>query len=788
MTDTEGFWAALKRRRVFRAAAAYVAIAFATLEGADLVLPRLGLPDAILTVLVILAVIGFPVTLALSWVFDFTAEGLARTAAPAGAQARDADGAVPGTRRPLQIAVLVAATLAFGAAAWWWIPRAPAFRPVDVDPDAIAVLPFEVRGSDDVAYLREGMLDLLGTKLDGVGGIRVIDPHTTLAALRDEDWSSPSVDEIRRAAADLGAGRALQGSVVQSGDALQIRATAYGTGDDSRVEASVEGPSDELFGLVDRLATELVAGGMIVGDTPLIGLEALTTDSNEALRDYLEAVAEYRTGTARAETHERLLRAVALDTTFALAAFWAGELENWFDLPGAPEHFALADRHADRLSPRDRMRVSAALAASEGRYADAIPLYAALVERYPEDLLGWFRYAEELAHQGRWVGKDLAEARRAYERAFALDPAMAPLYFHMAHIGGLQGDSLALRRWAAGLDSMGVDPLWPAVLRINEGLLTGDSALVAASYDRYRQTEGEIPAAVLGGSLGELVSGPMSWNPSGAGAILDAFRTGALTDTARTVTARRAARLEAGLGRFEWAEEVLGDAAASLGTLLPQDLAWLALHPARGSGEAAARAFDRLSAATPAPASGEAAARHYLLARLALALDRPVAYRSERAALASLSSSSADPEVAQFAEDLGHEVSALATAANGTPEAGLDSLLAASYWRQSTAWLGFAPDTYFGGRLPDRDPMFLRAELLRAAGRDVEAATWYRVAADGPWHQAVALRALAELAVDAGAAERAAGLYDRVLGLWSGADPVLIDEVERIRRLAETPG
>ena len=50
----------------------------------------------------------------------------------------------------------------------------------------IAVLPFAVRGDARLAYLSEGMVDLLATKLDGAGDIRTVDPRALLRALAHE--------------------------------------------------------------------------------------------------------------------------------------------------------------------------------------------------------------------------------------------------------------------------------------------------------------------------------------------------------------------------------------------------------------------------------------------------------------------------------------------------------------------------------------------------------------------------------------------------------------------------
>ena len=667
---------------------------------------------------------------------------------------------------PVAAFAVIAVALAV-AAAWFSMRPEPGFRLADADPTVIAVLPFEVRGSDEFAYLREGMVDLLSTKLDGVGGLRVVDPNTSVALVR-ASADPTTAREARRLSATLGAGRALQGSVVQVGEALQVRASVYGPGKDDRIDASVDGPADRLFALVDELVRTFVARGLIGQETPLSSLEGLTTSSNEALRLYLTGIQNYRSGRGSVETFGILTRAVQVDSTFALASYWAGYIADSWNIENPEPHYQLALRHQDRLGQRDRMRLAAAVAAAEGRQADAIRLYEAFVERYADDLAGWFQLGEQLAHTGHFVGRTLAEARPAYERAIAVDPALAPAYFHLAQIGGLQGDSGALRVWAMRLDSLGVDSLWIAMTELVRAIIAGDSAGIKQPFDRTRAAESDVPPATLANSFGALLGATLEYAPRESRALIKEFGARAVTDTARITSARQAARLETASGRFQAAESALRDVALGLGTALPQDLAWIALHPANRSRarlEAASRA---LTAVSPRPGTGEAAARHYLLAALALRLGRNEAVNKSRAALRNFAAARA--EIGRFAHDLARELDAMTAQANGDPKGALESLREATYWERAQTWLGFREPTFLDRRLPDRFPMFLRAELLRETGQDSAAAVWYRVASDGPWYRAPALMRLAEIRLRQGAGGEAAALRRRAQVLWAEGD------------------
>ena len=73
------FWQELKRRKVIRVIAMYAATAFIIMEAGEIMLPRLGLPDWTVTFIIILLIIGFPIAVIFSWIFDVTPEGIKKT-------------------------------------------------------------------------------------------------------------------------------------------------------------------------------------------------------------------------------------------------------------------------------------------------------------------------------------------------------------------------------------------------------------------------------------------------------------------------------------------------------------------------------------------------------------------------------------------------------------------------------------------------------------------------------------------------------------------------------------
>ena len=103
--------AEFKRRKVFRVAAVYGATAFVVIEAADLIFPRIPLPEWTIALVVWLALLGFPVALVLAWAYERTPDGVKQTDRAATAEL-DAIATQPARRRwPAGVAALIGITL-----------------------------------------------------------------------------------------------------------------------------------------------------------------------------------------------------------------------------------------------------------------------------------------------------------------------------------------------------------------------------------------------------------------------------------------------------------------------------------------------------------------------------------------------------------------------------------------------------------------------------------------------------------------------------------------------------
>ena len=74
-----GFFEEVKRRKVYRVAAAYIIAAGGIIQLASVVFPAWDLPNWALRLVIVLLLIGFPLALVLGWAFDITSHGIRAT-------------------------------------------------------------------------------------------------------------------------------------------------------------------------------------------------------------------------------------------------------------------------------------------------------------------------------------------------------------------------------------------------------------------------------------------------------------------------------------------------------------------------------------------------------------------------------------------------------------------------------------------------------------------------------------------------------------------------------------
>lgn len=487
------FIAELRRRRVIRVAVVYAIVAFTILQAGDVLFPALRLPDWAMSFLAALVILGFPVAVALAWAFDITSEGVVRTASREHASKDSSDSRPVPKAAWFVLGVLVALSGAwFGASHLGWSDGG-----ADLDEDLVAVLPFRVAGADpQYSYLREGMLDLLAAKLTGEWGPRAVDPRTMMAQWRQvtgDDGADVSGDDALVMARQVGARRVILGELVSAPGQLVITASVLDAARrGSAVPVTVEGPADSLTALVDRLTATLLSQEAGEEEHRLAGL---TSTSLPALRAYLSARADYRAGRFESAL-DGFQQALALDSTFALAAFGLHRASGWTPFaPAAASRTALeqAWAHQDRLSPRDRLYLQAIAGPDYPAPATArqrLDTWERVLDLHPDDPEAWYELADILLHYGRLLGDGAMErARGGFQRAVELDPGYAPALLHLADVAGQTGDTTQMRQVVERYEEVGPADFYAELVSAFWQRLTGTAGVEERLRERLRNED-----------------------------------------------------------------------------------------------------------------------------------------------------------------------------------------------------------------------------------------------------------------------------------------------------------
>ena len=454
----------LKQARIVQVLAVYLGASWAILQIADVLQGTAGLPDWVGAFTLLLLVIGLVVVLATAWVQSLASTTAKEDAgeiptdweiAPAEAIESLKSGQLPHlTWGRAVMGGVVALSLLFGGAGVYVVVMGgsgllgPTEAGADEAAAGIAVLPFDVVG-EDLDVWREGMVDVLSTNLDGMGGYRAIDSRTVLARWREqvEGTASPDLETSLRVAGSTGARYGLMGSLVGTPAGVRLNADIYDLSNGAEVaQASTEGPADSVLALVGRMSVDLTRALLAETGGDLIAAPrtaSLTTTSLPALRAYLEGEAAFRRSDF-AGAVAGYEQAVEIDSVFAMAWYRLGDSYGWLDNAGneqAREANRRAESLADRLPVRDQILLRAAGALGRGDMSIVGPLRDA-ARNYPDDPEVWYALGEVYIHGGRAVGlATWADVSEAFGRAVALDPSFSPYQVHWVESAVIAGDT-----------------------------------------------------------------------------------------------------------------------------------------------------------------------------------------------------------------------------------------------------------------------------------------------------------------------------------------------------------
>ena len=323
------FLAELRRRHVGRIAIAYAAVAFVLLQTGEIVLPAFDAPDWGLRLLVVLVLLGFPVAVALAWVYEITPKGIRRTPELAEERGR------PGSMLPRL--TFLALTLATAGAAGWWVIRSsvaeqaadgsrqmlaptagvPASGAAGEPIRSLAVLPlenFSAQGEQD--YFSAGMHEALIYQLSQIEALRVVSRTSVMRYA----GTIKSIPEIAR---ELDVQGVIEGSVLRAEGEVRITVQLIdGPSDRHLWSNSYERQLEDIIAL-QREVAQAIAREIQAELTPEEELRLASTMSvvPEAHEAYLRGRYEQTKGTPAGfeAAVQHYQEAIEIDSAFALA-------------------------------------------------------------------------------------------------------------------------------------------------------------------------------------------------------------------------------------------------------------------------------------------------------------------------------------------------------------------------------------------------------------------------------------------------------------------------------------
>src|SRR4026209_44867 len=309
-----GFFEELQRRKVYRVAAAYIIAAGFIIQIGSAVFPAWELPNWTLRLVVVLLLIGFPISLILAWAYDITPQGIRATPAPR-------------THRRRNLVLLIAIGIfASVVAGFFLFPRAFK-RNVE---KSIAVLPFQSLSDEkENAYFADGMQDDILTNLSKIGDLKVI---SRMSVMSYRGTGARNAREIGKA---LGVSTLLEGSVRRIGNRVRVNVQLINADNDEHIRAEdYDRDLTDVFAIQTDLAQKIASA-----------LQAKLSPNEKALLDhrptqnpdaYLLFVQAHDWANRAEMFHDTSLKAeplfeqaIKLDPNFAAAFAGLSMVESW---------------------------------------------------------------------------------------------------------------------------------------------------------------------------------------------------------------------------------------------------------------------------------------------------------------------------------------------------------------------------------------------------------------------------------------------------------------------------
>ena len=310
------FFAELKRRNVYKVAAAYAVASWLLIQIATQVFPFFEIPNWAVRLVVLLLIIGFPVALIFSWAFEITPEGIKLES-----EIDRSKSITRKTGRKIIAFTAVAAAIAAGLFVFQIVRSRSTTSESTIDSEipkkSIAVLPFDSLSEDKSnAFFAEGVQDEILTRLAKVADLKVI-ARTSTQRFQSAPANLPDI------AKQLGVLNILEGSIQKAGNQVRVNVQLINALTNAHLWAETyDRKLNDIFAVESEIAKTIAdALQAKLSGSEQRAIAARPTENLEAHELYLKGRYFWnrRTGANLQKAADYFQQAIGMDPGYALA-------------------------------------------------------------------------------------------------------------------------------------------------------------------------------------------------------------------------------------------------------------------------------------------------------------------------------------------------------------------------------------------------------------------------------------------------------------------------------------